>query len=255
MPSFNIDNPPENLSMVDVGAYSSALGGLAKSARYAIRIQPVGDLLVQLGYMDFMRQFTYLSDSAELPGRSLMSLDIRYYGPSFKMPFQTQYEDTSMTFLCRTQSLERQFFDDWMEIINPTNIWDFNFRDSYRANIEIFQLAEFGENKNSTAPKPMYKWTIWDAYPIIVNPQPVTWADDNIQRLSVSFTYTKWTRVNRDATPGNFMNNFIQGSTVVGLPGLSNASAPGPLPPGTSSGSSGGGFSGGGGGGGGGGGL
>lgn len=66
MPSYSISNTPENLSMIDVGAYSAALGGLAKSARYAIRIQPVGELLVSLGYMDFMRQFTYLSDSAEL---------------------------------------------------------------------------------------------------------------------------------------------------------------------------------------------
>ena len=239
MPSYNIPNQPENLSMADMHAYSSALGSLAKSARYYIRIQPVGELLVGLGYMDFMKQFGYLSDSAELPGRAFMSIDHRYYGPNFKTPFQSTYEDMQITFLCRTESFERQFFDDWMEIINPTNLWDFNYRDQYRANIDIFQLAEAPDTSGKTAPKAVYKWTLWDAYPTTINPQPVSWSDDNIQRLSVSITYSHWTRVNRDTTPGNFMNDFIKGKTVYGLPGLSNATQP--QAPGSQSGSSGGG--------------
>lgn len=209
--------------MNDVKAYSSIYGGLVKSSRYSIRIVPIGQFLLQLEYGRFLEHFTYLSDSAEMPGRAFMSVDHRYYGPNFKMPFQSQYEDMTMTFLCRTESLERQFFDDWMEIINPTNLWDFNYRDQYRANIEIFQLAAHadGEDERATAPKAVYKWTVWDAYPITINPQPVTWADDNFQRLSVTFTYTKWTRVGRDATAGSFKDNFIQGSTVESSTGQS----------------------------------
>lgn len=222
MSNIPIQNAPENLTMVDGAAYQAAYGGLAKSARYAIRIIPVGSLLVGLKYNDFLRQFTYLSDSAELPGRAFMNIDIRYYGPNFKVPFQSQYEDTTISFLCRNQSYERQFFDDWMEIINPTNLWDFNYRDDYRSTIEIFQLADYGETQNATAGQAMYKWTMHDAYPMIVNPQPVTWADDNFHRLSVSFTYTKWTRVGRDATPGSFRtaSDFIRGSTSLNLPTL-----------------------------------
>ena len=243
-------NAPENLAMNFGLATQSAYGGLLKSARYAIRITPVGQLLLGLGYNDFLRDFTYLSDSAEMPGRAFMSIDMRYYGPNFKLPFQSQYEDMTITFLCRTQSLERQFFDDWMEIINPTNLWDFNYRDSYRAKIEIFQLAMHGTSNQSTAPKPVYKWSVWDAYPITINPQPVTWADDNIQRLSVTFTYTKWTREGRDTTPGTFRDNFIKGAEVQGLPGqIGSATAPLPLPGSgsTGEGNSGGGFGGGGG--------
>lgn len=267
MPSYTIQNPPQDLTMNDVKAVSTKYEGLVKSSRYAIRIVPVGSLLTSLGYGDFLRDFTYLSDSAEMPGRAFMSIDVRYYGPNFKLPFQSQYEDMSITFLCRTQSLERQFFDDWMEIINPTNLWDFNYRDSYRAKIEIFQLAMHAEqnstpdaaagpNRNTstqpTAPKSVYKWTVWDAYPVTVNPQPVTWADDSVQRLSIGFTYTKWTREGRDTTPGTFRDNFIRGSEVIGL-GQIGAAAAAPLPiPGSAStggGSSGGGFGGGGGGG------
>jgi hypothetical protein len=228
MSNIPIQNPPENLTMGDGIAYQAAYGGLAKSARYAIRIIPVGSLLVGLKYNDFLRQFTYLSDSAELPGRAFMNIDIRYYGPNFKVPFQSQYEDTTISFLCRNRSYERQFFDDWMEIINPTNLWDFNYRDDYRATIEIFQLADYADpngiesGTGPTAGQAMYKWTVHDAFPLIVNPQPVTWADDNFHRLSVSFTYTKWTRVGRDATPGSFRTatDFIKGSNSLNLPKL-----------------------------------
>jgi hypothetical protein len=33
---------------------------------------------------------------------------------------------------------------------------------------------------------------------MLINPQPVTWADDQIQRLSVTFTYHKWRRAGYD---------------------------------------------------------
>lgn len=250
MPTYPIQNPPQNLSMLDIKGIANKYDGLVKSSRYAIRIVPVGELLVALNYGTFLNDLTYLSDSAEMPGRAFMSIDHRYYGPNYKVPFQSQYEDMTVTFLCRTESLERQFFDDWMEIINPTNLWDFNYRDQYRSTIEVFQLAMHAEqNSTDAAPKAVYKWTIHDAYPIVINPQPVTWADDNIQRLSVSFTYTKWTRIGRDTTPSNFRDNFIQGASVV--QGLGNDLRL-PTLPGTGSrggGSSGGGFGGGGGGG------
>ena len=39
-------------------------------------------------------------ESAELPGRTTATADVKIYGPTFKVPYQTQYGDTSLTFLC-----------------------------------------------------------------------------------------------------------------------------------------------------------
>lgn len=234
MSNIPISNKPSNLTMEDVRSYVSSYGGLAKTCRYIVRILPQGQFLVSRGYTDFMRQLTYLCEAAEQPGRSLMSVEGRYYGPGFKIPYQSVYEDTTYTFICRTGSFERQFFDDWMEIINPTNLWDLNYRDEYQAQIQIYQLAEFGEKQDPnanlpgsytqspvTAPIATYQWTLHNAYPVVVNPQPVTWSDDAYQRLGVSFTYTHWTRVGWDRTPGNFIganDGFIKGRQVWGLP-------------------------------------
>ena len=199
MASFNIQNPPEFLTMNDFRAVSDDLGGLLKSSKFAVRINPTGEYINN--YKDFAKDLTYLCEIAELPGRGFMNLDIRYYGPSHKLPFQTTYEDTSMTFLCRSSSIERQFFDDWMLVINPINSFDFNYRDQYRSEITIYKFADYSEFSDEDHPVASYYMTLHNAYPILLNPQPMTWADDQFQRLTVSFTYTHWSRKGYDPEP------------------------------------------------------
>lgn len=200
MASYIIDNPPQNLTMLDFYSQSNMYQSLAKSSRFAVRIVPSGvnSKLIRKG--GILRDLTYLCEAAEMPGRGFMNVDLRYYGPNFKIPYQSTYEDVNFTFLCRTESLERRFFDDWMEIINPTKTFDFEYRDNYKSQIHVYQFGDgFAEDDfRSTAPEAYYCWTLHDAYPILVNSQPVTWADDNFQRLGISFTYTKWTRLNLD---------------------------------------------------------
>jgi hypothetical protein len=206
MASFKIENQPTNLRMQDFLGRSSKYGGLVKSARFAVQIIPSGtnSFLTSSGYGSFMGELTYLCESAEFPGRGFNMADLTYYGPSFKVPYQVDYQEASMTFLCRSESLERQFFDDWMEIINPTNTFDFSYKDNYKCQINMFQFGDVQRNSDKTEPVATYVWTLHDAWPVLVNPQPVTWADDNFQRLAVSFSYQKWTRPNKDKKPGTF---------------------------------------------------
>lgn len=231
MATFNIDNQPTNLRMSDFYAKSNKYRSLAKSSRFAVRIVPTNNSYALLkNYAPFMRDFTYLCEAAEFPGRAFMNADVKgYYGPDFKVPYQTEYQETSMTFLCRAESLERQFFDDWMEIINPTNTFDFSYKDNYVCEIHMFQFSEAPKmnttepnretvtpsptNSSFTEPVATYAWTLHDAYPILVSPQPVTWADDNFQRLAISFTYTRWTRKNRD--PDSSRYSLVESATTV----------------------------------------
>lgn len=204
MSSIPIKNPLTKLSMNDVQAINSLYGGLAKAARFAVRIMPAR-LHLQGDYGPFVRDFTYLCEAAEMPGRGFQSLDVRYYGPNQKLPFQSQYEDMTMTFLCRSESFERQFFDDWMEMINPSNSFDFSYRADYETTIDIIQLAEFAAD-GGNYPQETYKITLYNAYPTLVNPQPMTWADDQVQRLAVTFTYHKWRRQDYDLKVTNNPN-------------------------------------------------
>jgi hypothetical protein len=48
-------------------------------------------------------------ESAELPGRTTATADVKIYGPTFKVPYQTQYTDTTLTFLCTNDFFERNY--------------------------------------------------------------------------------------------------------------------------------------------------
>ena len=205
MASFQ-PNSPTNLTMIDMTTLINNLGGPAKQCRFVARIVPQGttNMITQLGYNSILRDLSYLCEATEFPGRGFDFMEARYYGPSLFLPYNTKYSnELSMSFLCRAESFERQLFDDWMGVINPVNIFDFNYAKDYYCNIELYQLAEYpAAAQGATAPRATYMWTLRNAWPMQVNPQPVTWADQDILRLSVTFTYQYWTRPGRDSVSG-----------------------------------------------------
>jgi hypothetical protein len=217
MSDIPVKNQLKKLTMLDVMGIMNDYGGLAKSCRFAVKINPPrfitsGSTDNKIKDVNITNDLVYLCEAAEMPGRGFVNADVRYYGPNQKLPVLTQYEDTTMTFLCRTESYERQFFDDWMEYINPTNSFNFNYRNDYETTIEIMQFSEYaaaptqvgpnpGTQRESRYPEETYRITLFNAYPLLVNPQPMTWADDQLMRLAVTFTYHKWKRVGRDAEP------------------------------------------------------
>lgn len=197
MASFPISNPVSSATMIDFRAVMNKYGTLAKGCRFVARIVPVGKYVVAINQNNMAQDLVYLCESTELPGRGMMSVDLRYYGPSFKVPFQSSYEDINMTFLTRAEGFERQFFDDWLTCINPTNTFDFSYRDDYKCNIELFQFGD-GSDGSGDKPKAIYSFTLQDAWPTQVAAQPVTWADDQFLRLGVTFTYHWWIRKGQD---------------------------------------------------------
>lgn len=195
MASFYIENELENIAVNDFKSVFEQFGpggGPAKSCRFGVVINLprifLGDR--NANAFNVINDLSYLCEATELPGRRVDTVDLRYYGPNFKVPYQPVYDDISMTFVCRNDQQEREFFDDWMEKINPSDTYNFNYKDDYSTTITMFQFDDQS--------LPSYAFTIYEAYPIFVNPQPVTWVDDNFQRLTVTFTYMNWRRKNKD---------------------------------------------------------
>lgn len=195
MPTRNqsINDAPNVGSMNEFLSQVHRYGEFAKVARFIVQIGRINDFssppLAQ-------RDLTLMCETAEIPGRAFETYDYRYYGPSFKLPHMSAYNDLDLTFFVADDMAQKQFFDDWISKINPKNTYDFSFLDEYSTDIAIWQYSSFSRdagNKHPNArPVASYKATFRRAYPINVFPMPSTWAEDNFHRLRVTFTYTDW---------------------------------------------------------------
>ena len=127
-------------------------------------------------------------ESAELPGKTLATADVKIYGPTFKVPYQTQYTDTNLTFICTNDFYERKLFDRWMEAIMPSDTNNLRFpkgqQSRYMTNIKIIQYDDFI--------KQIYAVELLDAFPVGIAPQTLSWSEDGFHRLSVSFAYQRY---------------------------------------------------------------
>lgn len=133
----------------------------------------------------------YLSlqcESAELPGRVLNTADVKVYGPTFKVPYQTQYNDLNLSFICTNDFYERKLFDRWLEAIMPSDTNNLRYprgeSTRYLTNIKIVQYDDFI--------KQIYAVELIDAFPIGVSAQPLSWSEDNFHRVTVQFAYQKY---------------------------------------------------------------
>jgi len=129
-------------------------------------------------------------ENAELPGKTLQTEDVKIYGPSFKVPQQTQYGETTLTFLCTNDFFERKLFERWMNCIQPsdTNNLRFSKDDAnntrYLTNIKIIQYDEFI--------KQIFAVELIDAFPVGIASQSLNWSEENFHRLSVQFSYLRY---------------------------------------------------------------
>lgn len=133
----------------------------------------------------------YLSlqcDTAELPGKTLQTADVKIYGPTFKIPYQKQYNDISLSFICTNDFYERKLFDAWINAIMPSDTNNLRFAKDegtrYMTDIQILQYDDFI--------KQIYSVKLIDAFPIGLAAQPLTWSDDGYHRLTIQFTYQKF---------------------------------------------------------------
>ena len=164
----------------------------------------------------------YLSlqcESTELPGRTLQTADVKIYGPSFKVPYQTQYGDISFTFLCTNEFYERKLFDRWIDFIMPSDTNNLRFpkgsNSRYLSTIKIIQYDDFI--------KQIYAVELIDAFPIGVAAQPLSWSEDGFHRMTVQFSYQRYkTLYYGTYDPGAAIASLLGAGAVRFLPSLGN---------------------------------
>lgn len=149
-----------------------------------------GSDLIASSNPSISRYLALQCEAAELPGKGLMTHDVKIYGPSFRIPYKVAYEPITLTFLCTNEFEERKLFDKWLESIMPTDTNNLRFPkgtgigDTYLTTIRIKQYDEFI--------KQIYAVELIDAFPMRIASQQLHWGSSSFHRLQVQFAYQNY---------------------------------------------------------------
>jgi hypothetical protein len=147
-------------------------------------------------------------ESAELPGKSFVTEDVKIYGPTYKIPYQVQYGETTLTFVCTNDFYERKLFERWTEAIMPTDT--FNMRFPKGQNTKY--MTEITVKQYNDDVKQIFAVKFLDAFPINIAAQQLSWGDDGFHRLSVQFAYRRYEPIlDSKYDIGNIITSAVQG--------------------------------------------
>jgi hypothetical protein len=182
LPKYISDFVPNNIIENLLNLPNAIFGTVTDAIGSAIGQAPVG------ANSTLSRYLALQCESAELPGRTLMTHEAKVYGPTYKVPYQSQYNEMTLTFLCTNEFWERKLFDRWIEAIMPSDTNNMRYAKDeatrYMTPIKVIQYDDFI--------KQIYAIELIDAFPIGVSAQPLSWSEDGFHRLSVQFAYQRY---------------------------------------------------------------
>jgi len=182
LPKYISDFVPNNIIENLLNLPNAIFGTVTDAIGSATGQSPVG------ANSTLSRYLALQCETAELPGRTLMTHEAKVYGPTYKVPYQSQYNEMTLTFLCTNEFWERKLFDRWIEAIMPSDTNNMRYakdeKTRYMTPIKVIQYDDFI--------KQIYAVELIDAFPIGISAQPLSWSEDGFHRLSVQFAYQRY---------------------------------------------------------------
>jgi hypothetical protein len=183
LPTYISNFVPNNIIENILNAPNSIFGSITDAIGSAIGGNPNPSANPTLS-----RYLALQCETAELPGRTLLTQDAKIYGPGFKVPYSSQYGEITLGFLSTNEFWERKLFDRWIEAIHPSDTNNMRYAKDestrYMTPIKVIQYDDFI--------KQIYAIELIDAFPIGLAAQPLSWAEDGFHRLSVQFAYQRY---------------------------------------------------------------
>jgi len=177
---------------------SSFKTDVARPAKFDVTI-PVP--LVLSPYITNGRNLSYRCEAAELPGRTFETAEKKLgSAPVEKFPYRTNFTEVTLTFIVSDDMNEKIFFDLWMELINPSTNFNFQYKANYAVDVSINQ---YDVTNNLT-----YAAVLREAFPLAINQLDMDWTSDGYHKLAVVFAYKQW----NNNTVQSLGQNLAQGA-------------------------------------------
>ena len=209
----------------------------SQTSVYRVKVQPpfgVQNFMNRQGrafdYGNDGRDIEFLCTEASLPGTTLATHDVTadYVGVTEKMAYRRIYDESiDMTFYVDKKYNVIEFFDGWIDFIS--GVGRNGVRQDYKSTAIGYRMSYPREYKSNIYVTKFEKdlrdnqlqYTFVDAFPTSINSTPVTYAESDVMRYNVSFSYVRYVR-ERVAAVAEHVSPIPTGSTVIGVVNLSN---------------------------------
>jgi hypothetical protein len=171
---------------------------LARPSRFDVEVPiPLG----MVPYLGASRRLKFRCDNAQLPGRNISTTTQKIYNLDEQFPYQTTFDDITLTFLVSDDMSEKKFFDAWLDWINPSLNFNMKYKKDYAVALRINQY----DLQNDIS----YSVDLYDAFPKSVVAMDLDWSSDGFHKVSVTFAYTRWKNNSLEAIAMDAIENAI----------------------------------------------
>ena len=149
-------------------------------------------------------KLSFLCKTAQLPGSSLGTIPIKYFGRELKFAGNRSFQDWSITIINDEDFLIRNAFERWMNEMNKLeNATGATNPSSYMADAYVHQLGRGAGTRSSTnnsslvngsAITPLRTYKFYSIFPTNVSAIDLSYDSENtIEEYSVEFQVLYWT--------------------------------------------------------------
>lgn len=156
--------------------------GLAKTNRYLIRMPTdiAGD----------ERLVSMYCDQIQLPSSNIATQPHRTWGETREMPTERLYENINISVYVDGDMKVKQYFDNWINLIQNKNMRTYNYYINYVKDIDIIvQSISLNDDKD------IYGIKLVECYPKTISAIQLDYAAKDIMKLNVTFTYRYWRKL------------------------------------------------------------
>lgn len=176
--------------MIKITEFKNHLQDIVKPNRFLVSIQTPKAYPHNVNLSD-MRYFV---QAAQIPARNSGELVIKYHGMELRLPGDATNDELTLTFLNNPDWIPRDFFEQWMNIIQNIPIDGKNIRIDARDALEgAFLIVE---QIGASEDRVLARYKFFNVFPKSVAASELNMdSGDQAQTFTVSFSYSHWERI------------------------------------------------------------
>lgn len=165
---------------------AEAAGGMALTNRFIVTIPapPAFALPESTGGNSSLRKLLLFCEATQLPSLHLTTNPVRTYGEVREMPYELMYDTITLSFYVDASMYVKKFFDNWIQGVQLGKTRNLRYYDEYAKDLYIY-VQDKEENTR-------YGVRLFEAYPKNMSQVDLSYASQDVMKLSVTFQYKYW---------------------------------------------------------------